>query len=400
MEASIHRFVRLLRIRQVRISTSEVLDAMRCARRARRARRPRDAQGRAARLAGQGHPRRGRRSTRSSTRSSPWCGSARRTAGTATGTATRTSPTTGPWRTSRSPRSPSETPQQGHDHGKPVDIKEFFDPEDMAQQYNLHQEANKIDLAAMTDEIVFSKDGATDQTGTGEKVQIETDRLHGGGLPGDIATDVGHEGRRRPQRRPAGGAARVAAGRRGRDPRRGRRDRRDGAAPAPRRDAREPPGGHQAPPRAAAGDRAAGRGRRARRRGRAAGRGRPGRGARAPAARGLPAPAGQDAARRADPQAPRVGPRAHRPGPHDAAQHALRRHPVPAGDGRAHRGQAAPGDPRGRVAVGAGDRAVHAAPRPRAAGHVRAGALVRVRRPTSSRSPTCSPTTPSRTPWG
>jgi len=32
MEASIHRFVRLLRIRQVRISTSEVLDAMRCAR--------------------------------------------------------------------------------------------------------------------------------------------------------------------------------------------------------------------------------------------------------------------------------------------------------------------------------------------------------------------------------
>ena len=86
---------------------------------------------------------------------------------------------------------PSETPQEGHDHGTPVDIKEFFDPEDMAQQYNLHQEANKIDLAAMTDEIVFSKDGATDETGTGEKVQIETDRLHGGGLPGDIATDAG-----------------------------------------------------------------------------------------------------------------------------------------------------------------------------------------------------------------
>ena len=86
---------------------------------------------------------------------------------------------------------PSETPQEGHDHGTPVDIKEFFDPEDMAQQYNLHQEANKIDLAAMTDEIVFSKDGATDETGTGEKVQIETDRLHGGGLPGDIATEAG-----------------------------------------------------------------------------------------------------------------------------------------------------------------------------------------------------------------
>ena len=64
---------------------------------------------------------------------------------------------------------PSETPQQGHDHGKPVDIREFFDPEDMAQQYNLHQEANKIDLAAMTDEIVLSKDGATDETGDGRE---------------------------------------------------------------------------------------------------------------------------------------------------------------------------------------------------------------------------------------
>ena len=53
---------------------------------------------------------------------------------------------------------PSETPQQGHSHGKPVDIRDFFDPDDLAQQYNLHQEANKIDLAAMTEEIVLSKD--------------------------------------------------------------------------------------------------------------------------------------------------------------------------------------------------------------------------------------------------
>ncbi len=53
---------------------------------------------------------------------------------------------------------PSETPQQGHSHGKPVDIRDYFDPDDLAQQYNLHQEANKIDLAAMTEEIVFSKD--------------------------------------------------------------------------------------------------------------------------------------------------------------------------------------------------------------------------------------------------
>ena len=329
MEASIHRFVRLLRIRQVRISTSEVLDAMRCAREpgvladretlkaALRVSLVKDIRDEetfdeifdaffalvriGAEDRGHGH-----------------------------GHGHEDLSDDGALENFTLSEEPSETPQEGHDHGTPVDIKEFFDPEDMAQQYNLHQEANKIDLAAMTDEIVFSKDGATDETGTGEKVQIETDRLHGGGPARRHRDGGGHEGRRRPQRRPAGGAAGVAAGRRGRHPRRGRRGRRHGAAPAPGRDAREPPGGHQAPPRAPAGDRAAGDGRRARRRGRAARRGRPGRGARAPAARGLPAPAGQDAARRADPQAARVRPRAHRPGAHDAAQHALRRHPVPA----------------------------------------------------------------------
>ena len=63
-------------------------------------------------------------------------------------------------------------------------------PEDLAQQYNLHQEANKIDLAALTDEIVFSKD---DQglDGEGYRVQIETDRLHGAGPPGKLSPAQG-----------------------------------------------------------------------------------------------------------------------------------------------------------------------------------------------------------------
>src|SRR5690349_17372780 len=78
---------------------------------------------------------------------------------------------------------PSETPQQGHTHGKPVDIRDFFKREDLAQQYNLHQEANKIDLASMTDEIVLSKDD-TGLVGEGNRVQIETDRLRGAGVPG------------------------------------------------------------------------------------------------------------------------------------------------------------------------------------------------------------------------
>jgi uncharacterized protein len=45
---------------------------------------------------------------------------------------------------------PSQTPQQGHSHGKPADIREFFRPEDLATAYNLHQEASKIDLASGT----------------------------------------------------------------------------------------------------------------------------------------------------------------------------------------------------------------------------------------------------------
>jgi uncharacterized protein with von Willebrand factor type A (vWA) domain len=190
VEASIHRFVRLLRIRSVRVSTSEVLDAMRCARepgiladratlkaalRVALVKDLRDEEtfdevfdayfalvriGDEERGHGHGHGHDDLEDT-------------------------------GTLEDFTLSEEPGETPQQGHDHGKPVDIRDYFDPDDMAEQYNLHQEANKIDLAAMTDEIVFSKDGATDQTGTGEKVQIEADRLHGAGLPGVIADAAG-----------------------------------------------------------------------------------------------------------------------------------------------------------------------------------------------------------------
>ncbi|WP_338886453.1 VWA domain-containing protein [Rhodococcus sovatensis] len=85
---------------------------------------------------------------------------------------------------------PGNLPEQGHEHGAPSDIREFFDPDDLATQYNLHQEANKIDLASMTDEIVFSKD-STSNLGEGERVQIETDHLKGGGIPGAISTTTG-----------------------------------------------------------------------------------------------------------------------------------------------------------------------------------------------------------------
>ncbi|MDT7699528.1 MAG: uncharacterized protein QOJ30_1853 [Pseudonocardiales bacterium] len=189
MEATIHRFVRLLRIRGVRISVSEALDAMRCAaqpgvladktvmKEALRVALVKDRRDEATysevfdlffalvkvgeQETGHGH-------------------------GHGHGDMTDD----GALEDFTLSEDPSETPQQGHEHGKPVDIRDYFDPDDLAQQYNLHQEANKIDLAAMTDEIVISKDNQGIQ-GEGNRVQIETDRLHNAGAPGQISQQQG-----------------------------------------------------------------------------------------------------------------------------------------------------------------------------------------------------------------
>lgn len=87
---------------------------------------------------------------------------------------------------------PSDVPQQGHTHGKPADIRDYFAPEDLAQQFNLHQESNKIDLAAMTDEVVFSNSDTGAGTGSVPTVQLETERLHNAGVPGQLANHTGH----------------------------------------------------------------------------------------------------------------------------------------------------------------------------------------------------------------
>ena len=85
---------------------------------------------------------------------------------------------------------PSDKPQEGHEHGKPTSIKDYFKQEDLAQQYNLHQEANKIDLAALTDQIVFSKESAG-QDDNKYRVELSADRLHGAGVPGSLTSSTG-----------------------------------------------------------------------------------------------------------------------------------------------------------------------------------------------------------------
>ncbi len=82
---------------------------------------------------------------------------------------------------------PSPEPQTGHSHEEPVDIREFFDEKDLASSYNMHQEANKIDLASLTDELVLNADQTADRDGLAG-VQMETSRLHNAASAKDLAS--------------------------------------------------------------------------------------------------------------------------------------------------------------------------------------------------------------------
>lgn len=188
MEASVHRFIRLLRLRGLRISVSEAVDAMRCAG------QPgiltdRELLREALRLAlikdRRDNP------TFDEVFSAFFALVKVGEPGHGHGHGHGDLFDEGALEKFTFSEEPSETPEQGHSHDKPVDIRDFFDPEDLAQQYNLHQEANKIDLAAMTDEIVFSKDNQSGQVSEGSRVQIETDRLSGAGLPGELSSAAG-----------------------------------------------------------------------------------------------------------------------------------------------------------------------------------------------------------------
>jgi uncharacterized protein with von Willebrand factor type A (vWA) domain len=86
---------------------------------------------------------------------------------------------------------PSRTPQVGHDHGKPADIRDYFDERDLATSYNLHQDARKIDVTSMTQQVVLAKDQLGTPSTDGRRVQLETDQLHNAATVGDLAASTG-----------------------------------------------------------------------------------------------------------------------------------------------------------------------------------------------------------------
>jgi uncharacterized protein with von Willebrand factor type A (vWA) domain len=189
VENALHRFVRLLRLRGVRISIPEALDAMACARQPGML-HDREQLRAALRVALIKDRRDEEIFDEIFDQFFALVKVGRRDTGHGHGHGHEDLSDEGALEDFTLSEEPSDTPQQGHSHGKPVDIRDFFDPDDLAQQYNLHQEANKIDLAAMTDEIVISKDNQGIQ-GEGNRVQIETDRLHNAGAPGQISQQQG-----------------------------------------------------------------------------------------------------------------------------------------------------------------------------------------------------------------
>ena len=86
---------------------------------------------------------------------------------------------------------PAPTPQSAHDHGKPADIRDYFDERDLASAYNLHQAASKVDMASMTPEVVLADRPGADLTPPGRRLQLETDRLHDAWAVGDLAAAAG-----------------------------------------------------------------------------------------------------------------------------------------------------------------------------------------------------------------
>ena len=243
MERSLHRFVRLLRLRGVRVSVTEALDAMhaaathgaladretlRCVLRVALVKDRRDEE-----LFDELFDRYFRLEPVAAAEQQGHNHAHDDLADTGTAESFTISPEA------------SQTPQQGHSHGKPADIRDFFRQQDLATAYNLHQEANKIDLASMTDEIVLSKE-------RGRTRLLRPSRPAGyvpaarRGPAGQAAEQPGDQARRRPDGGRGAGPARLArrsgrrrTGGRGRGPgaRVRRRDRQ------PQRAAQAPPGG-------------------------------------------------------------------------------------------------------------------------------------------------------------
>ncbi len=83
---------------------------------------------------------------------------------------------------------PSESEDPSHSHDPPADIADLFDPEDLATSYSLHKEASKVDLSALSQQLVLNANqDALDEAFKQLSTQINVRRLSNPGTPGDLA---------------------------------------------------------------------------------------------------------------------------------------------------------------------------------------------------------------------
>ena len=84
---------------------------------------------------------------------------------------------------------PSDTEDPSHSHDAPADIADLFEPEDLAVTYSIHKEAGKTDLSALSQELILNQNQdalnkALDKLAT----QINVRSLSNPGAPGDLAS--------------------------------------------------------------------------------------------------------------------------------------------------------------------------------------------------------------------
>ncbi|GAA4613155.1 VWA domain-containing protein [Saccharopolyspora hordei] len=87
----------------------------------------------------------------------------------------------------------ADAPELGGSGTASTDIGDHFDPDHRTQRNDLDEDSAEVNLASMTDEVVFSTDGSGAVLGAMPSFQLETERLPGAGVPGQLAE---HTGRR------------------------------------------------------------------------------------------------------------------------------------------------------------------------------------------------------------
>ncbi|MFD4351406.1 VWA domain-containing protein [Nocardia sp. NPDC058518] len=78
----------------------------------------------------------------------------------------------------------------GSEGARPEDVRHLFDTENLAPRFSLTEDEGMIDLSAPTDEIAFSQNNQAAEA-NGYRIQLDAQRLHAGGAPGQLASSDG-----------------------------------------------------------------------------------------------------------------------------------------------------------------------------------------------------------------